>query len=707
LLRNFEPANGISLPRAVMYQHYCLHAKENGLETVNAASFGKLVRSVFVGLRTRRLGTRGHSKYHYYGIRMKPDSTLHEKVLPGFSPTISGNNLDSSGCTYGQRQNTNLTNNPIDVVTTIDPNSALLQGKEDENHSNSILQAGGSLNNQNNNNPTGLSSVSASTSAAITAAVNAAVNSVNISPPDEIISGNGNNNNQTVTVNADLISKLSAANNNNSKTNESALNDLLKSDLGLMMSRQQNLSSNAVASEKLKNNLLSGILNVASSSSQSQSMSQNPSNSNQSSNKNSAQTSSIPLISSNNQMNDNMGIMGTNSSPDNNTTTNSQDNPTTSPEDGMIDIQSIPTNKMEITELKKEVEQQANPNLATALVDLANIATATQTASAVGRLESNTNIPKIEQQDNNNQHQETGSNSSATLNSTNFIKENIPECQESPELDHKFKIYAHEFVECVVNLRFNDLSDTMLTFYTCHEQISINPRLVSWLHKAESNLYQTVIQILFPSVITPIPATMNDTLRSFSKNIVEIMRGCLRNIGGIKDEMMGAVLDRIQRFSRTIKRITLLNHLSLSIYTILRNTDENQRMVILHDLNKISMEKVCDDCWLKDENTVNDINKVWAEMKSVMLVNSQPDKIVADWQEIIVRCYQRYKNKKNFIITWNYIASTLVRDLTLRSVTSFGSILVLRLFLDELVQYIVLKHEADSCEIPLCMVDLD
>lgn len=260
-------------------------------------------------------------------------------------------------------------------------------------------------------------------------------------------------------------------------------------------------------------------------------------------------------------MNDNMGIMGTNSSPDNNTTTNSQDNPTTSPEDGMIDIQSIPTNKMEITELKKEVEQQANPNLATALVDLANIATATQTASAVGRLESNTNIPKIEQQDNNNQHQETGSNSSATLNSTNFIKENIPECQESPELDHKFKIYAHEFVECVVNLRFNDLSDTMLTFYTCHEQISINPRLVSWLHKAESNLYQTVIQILFPSVITPIPATMNDTLRSFSKNIVEIMRGCLRNIGGIKDEMMGAVLDRIQRFSRTIKRITLLRGL--------------------------------------------------------------------------------------------------------------------------------------------------
>jgi regulatory factor X 1/2/3 len=45
---------------------------------MNAASFGKLIRSVFVGLKTRRLGTRGNSKYHYYGIRVKPTSPLNQ-----------------------------------------------------------------------------------------------------------------------------------------------------------------------------------------------------------------------------------------------------------------------------------------------------------------------------------------------------------------------------------------------------------------------------------------------------------------------------------------------------------------------------------------------------------------------------------------------------------------------------------------------------
>ena len=54
-----------------------IFSKETNQDPVNAASFGKLIRSVFLGLRTRRIGTRGNSKYHYYGIRVKPSSALN------------------------------------------------------------------------------------------------------------------------------------------------------------------------------------------------------------------------------------------------------------------------------------------------------------------------------------------------------------------------------------------------------------------------------------------------------------------------------------------------------------------------------------------------------------------------------------------------------------------------------------------------------
>jgi hypothetical protein len=58
LLDNYETAEGVSLPRSLLYSHYMRHCTTSKIEPVNAASFGKLIRSVFIGLKTRRLGTR-------------------------------------------------------------------------------------------------------------------------------------------------------------------------------------------------------------------------------------------------------------------------------------------------------------------------------------------------------------------------------------------------------------------------------------------------------------------------------------------------------------------------------------------------------------------------------------------------------------------------------------------------------------------------
>ncbi|CAH8610060.1 unnamed protein product [Heterobilharzia americana] len=86
LVDNYETAEGVSLPRSTLYFHYLQHCNEHKLEPMNPASFGKLIRSVFYGLRTRRLGTRGNSKYHYYGIRIKPNSPLNHFIEDaGFS----------------------------------------------------------------------------------------------------------------------------------------------------------------------------------------------------------------------------------------------------------------------------------------------------------------------------------------------------------------------------------------------------------------------------------------------------------------------------------------------------------------------------------------------------------------------------------------------------------------------------------------------
>ncbi|XP_064626427.1 DNA-binding protein RFX2-like isoform X3 [Lineus longissimus] len=78
LIDNYENAEGVSLPRSTLYNHYLRHCHEQKMDPMNPASFGKLIRSVFLGLRTRRLGTRGNSKYYYYGIRIKATSPLNQ-----------------------------------------------------------------------------------------------------------------------------------------------------------------------------------------------------------------------------------------------------------------------------------------------------------------------------------------------------------------------------------------------------------------------------------------------------------------------------------------------------------------------------------------------------------------------------------------------------------------------------------------------------
>lgn len=41
---------------------------------LNPASFGKLVRIIFPGITTRRLGMRGESKYHYVDLSLVEDA---------------------------------------------------------------------------------------------------------------------------------------------------------------------------------------------------------------------------------------------------------------------------------------------------------------------------------------------------------------------------------------------------------------------------------------------------------------------------------------------------------------------------------------------------------------------------------------------------------------------------------------------------------
>ena len=57
-----------SVPRSRVYSKYADSCGTQRVPLLNPASFGKLVRIIFPGISTRRLGIRGESKYHYVDL---------------------------------------------------------------------------------------------------------------------------------------------------------------------------------------------------------------------------------------------------------------------------------------------------------------------------------------------------------------------------------------------------------------------------------------------------------------------------------------------------------------------------------------------------------------------------------------------------------------------------------------------------------------
>ncbi|VDI76008.1 regulatory factor X 4 [Mytilus galloprovincialis] len=80
LEENYEIAEGVCIPRSTLYYHYLDYCEANDTQPVNAASFGKIIRQQFPQITTRRLGTRGQSKYHYYGIGVCESSKYYDVI---------------------------------------------------------------------------------------------------------------------------------------------------------------------------------------------------------------------------------------------------------------------------------------------------------------------------------------------------------------------------------------------------------------------------------------------------------------------------------------------------------------------------------------------------------------------------------------------------------------------------------------------------
>ncbi|GBM32903.1 DNA-binding protein RFX6 [Araneus ventricosus] len=94
---NYCSCPEVCLPREIIYEHYLEFCRNEKIPPACKATFGKLIRNTFPDVTSKRLGARGHSKYHYNGIGIKQNSEYSNTTpanggITRFSSCISNKN---------------------------------------------------------------------------------------------------------------------------------------------------------------------------------------------------------------------------------------------------------------------------------------------------------------------------------------------------------------------------------------------------------------------------------------------------------------------------------------------------------------------------------------------------------------------------------------------------------------------------------------
>ncbi|KAK7075772.1 DNA binding [Halocaridina rubra] len=99
---HLEMNSEVSLPKREVYNEYMHYCNLNNIKALSTADFGKVMKQVFPGVRPRRLGQRGASKYCYSGLRKK--WSLEPPDLPDLNDNMSKKNMIGVDCVVDESE---------------------------------------------------------------------------------------------------------------------------------------------------------------------------------------------------------------------------------------------------------------------------------------------------------------------------------------------------------------------------------------------------------------------------------------------------------------------------------------------------------------------------------------------------------------------------------------------------------------------------
>lgn len=237
--------------------------------------------------------------------------------------------------------------------------------------------------------------------------------------------------------------------------------------------------------------------------------------------------------------------------------------------------------------------------------------------------------------------------------------------------------------------QLHQLTSTVVSVHSAGEdgESGQGTSLADWIIQTDYTLYNALItSLLLPNLLKPIPQQLTQQIRNFAKNMNQWMTCALH---GYDETFIALKLAAVGSFSHTLRRYTSLNHLSSAARAVLQNQQQISQMI--SDLNRVDFKNVQEQAaWVCncDDEVVEQIEQ---SFKSLLQQENPFDRWGSWCDQILDSCLNdaNVNSATQFFFKWGFYSSLVMRDLTLRSASSFGSFHLIRLLFDEYIFYLI------------------
>ncbi|KNC78463.1 hypothetical protein SARC_09101, partial [Sphaeroforma arctica JP610] len=267
-------------------------------------------------------------------------------------------------------------------------------------------------------------------------------------------------------------------------------------------------------------------------------------------------------------------------------------------------------------------------------------------------------------------------------------------------------------------------------------RVASSAECCAYIYRCDSILYETALRSLLPDVLGKISPAVTKSIRLLAKQVDSWLKTALANAGtantnahnadkikieqGIGSAESNPVLESagidltmvlaarrraLNVFTHALRRHTSLNHLIQAARSVL--TNKQQVVQMLDDwcrIDKKSMREQAVAVCGCDETVMLSIE---SEFEAILGAEAAVETWTLWLGHVIDRTLgdpaseAYYKSSRRFLTVWSFMSTLFVRDLTLRSAKSFGSFHLMRLLLDEFSTYLIeRRHTLCVCAPP-------